>query len=86
MNELDKKIIELFKVIYDLNNDDINEITNTIKDLTDEEKKSTIVALYERYKSMIDNSNILQTKLQSVKNNYDEHLEEINTNDIILNF
>lgn len=79
MNELDKKIIELFKVIYDLNNDDINEIGNTIKDLTDEEKKATIVALYERYKSMIDNSKHL---LQDIDNSIDK----INAENLILNF
>nr|MDD3719981.1 hypothetical protein [Candidatus Gracilibacteria bacterium] len=79
MNDLDKKIIELFKVIYDLGDEEINDLLVSIKDLTDDEKKSTIVALYERYKSIINNSNIL---LQDIDNLTDK----ISAESIIFNF
>lgn len=86
MKELDKKICDLFRIIYDLDEKEINDLLKTIKDLSDKEKKSTISALYSRYKSVIDNSKYLTDKLQSIKNNTDEDLEKINTKDINLNF
>ncbi|GEM_PF-5848314 len=86
MKELDKKIIELFRVIYDLDEKDINDLQKTIKDLSDDEKKSTIIALYKRYESRIINSKHLVEKLQTIKNNTDEFLDEINSKDIKFNF
>lgn len=79
MNELDKKIIRLFKIIYDVNTADIEDIINILKTIDVEWKKEILLSMYKRYKTMKNNYKFITREI-------DHTLEKISAEENILTF
>jgi len=86
MINLNDKIIYLFRKIYDSKEEDEIELIENIKWNTDEEKKTILIALNDRYESMIFNYRKLISDFKTVQSLFDEKKEEDDYEEINFNF
>lgn len=86
MEELNWKILYLYYILYNISENDKNELLSLLENIDDEDKKSIIIFLYKRYEQNINNIQITLSSLKKIENKLDEWIEKVNEEEIIFNF
>lgn len=86
LEDLDSKILYLYYLIYNINENDKDELLSLLLWLKNEDKKEIIIFLYKRYEEDINNSKTIIQTLKKIENKVDEWIEKYLTEEIIFNF
>ena len=84
MDKLGGKIIELLNAVYALSEKDRQRLDWAILNLTEEDKKKILVAVYQRYQAFEKNMGNLTRGMQKVSNDITDFQEHIDADKILL--
>ena len=84
MDSAENKILDLLNAVYDLSEEDKQNLSWAMIELPEEEKKKILVAVYKRYETFEKNANKLAKGFQSVSNDLSEIKEHEEAEKVLL--
>jgi len=85
MWNIDKKIIKLFKIIYDIDENDVLQLEEILNKIDNKNKDKIVGYLYIKYQFFKENNKILIQNLKFIENDIEQQKDKIQANKLLLN-
>ncbi len=83
MDKTVAKIIDYSKILYKMTDDQIVNMTRQLSNLSNDEKKETLISFYKSYLMYKKATNDLLLKISTVNNDMEEYKEHLEADDIL---